>query len=343
MQKNPKIVIFGSGVIGSCVGGWVAQHYDNIWFYDKPEVLDQLEKDGITLYEGGKPENVEKVSVQVIRDIKDLADADVIAVGVKNYSLEPVAQLIKNVTGDKPIILAMQNGLHNQKVLPSYFSKVIYCVVSFNAWLDEPGVFGFQKKGPLEWGTLANDLQKEMKIIAGIFNKGVPTIITDRISDAAHCKLVINLTNSLTTLIGQSENGVSDMAIFQKLLSNQLYEGVQILKTAGIKEVKLGGMPPWLLITAGAKLPRLISGPLFKKNVKKMVISSMAQDIIQRGSGDSELETINGYMLELAEKVGHPAPWNKAIYNLCKSEFSKTKFKPMDVKEVWAKIEPLVQ
>lgn len=343
MQDNPRIVIFGSGVIGSTVGGWVAGHYDNIWFYDKPEVLDHLEKNGLTLYEGGQASSRTQVKVNVMRDLKDAADADLIVVGVKNYSLDGVAGYIKDTLGDK-LILAMQNGLENQQILPRYFSKVIYCVVSYNAWMDEPGVFGYQKRGPLEWGTLDNSLQEEQKTLAAIFNKGLPIDLVDRISDAAHCKLVLNLTNSTTTLIGLGQQAVSDMGVFQTLLSNQLYEGLQVLKAAGVREVKLGGMPPWLLITAGAKLPRMISGPLFKKNVKKMVISSMAQDVIQnRGQGATELESINGYLLELAKKVGHPAPWNQAIYDLCKEEFGKEKFVPMDVKEVWELVRPKLQ
>jgi ketopantoate reductase len=85
----------------------------------------------------------------------------------------------------------------------------------------------------------------------------------------------------------------------------------------------------------GSHLPRAISKGLFEKNVKKMVISSMAQDIIQRGSHDSELESINGYILELAKKHNIPAPFNQAIYDLSKQEFAKEKFEPLDVEEVW--------
>jgi ketopantoate reductase len=75
---------------------------------------------------------------------------------------------------------------------------------------------------------------------------------------------------------------------------------------------------------------------MFKKNVKKMVISSMAQDIIQRGADASELDTINGYLLDLAKKHGAPAPYNQAIYDLCVREFGKDKFEPMDPADVWA-------
>ena len=336
MKDNPKIEIFGSGVIGSTVGGWIAPHHDELYFFDMPKVVDALNKNGITLYEGGKEGERETVQVKTISDLSQAKDTDAVVVAVKNYSLDAVAKKIKDAIGDGPIIIAMQNGLLNQEILPKYFSKVIYCVVSYNAWADDPGVFGYQKRGPLEWGTLDNSLLDEQRTLAAVFDRGVPVVLTDRISDAAHCKLVLNLSNSLTTLIGHTYKPVTDMKLFQKLLSNLLYEGVKIVKAAGVREVKLGGLPPWVLIRIGATLPYAVAAPMFKKNVKKMVISSMAQDIIQRGADASELDTINGYLLSLAKKHGAPAPYNQAIYDLCVREFGKDKFEPMDLADVWA-------
>ena len=142
----------------------------------------------------------------------------------------------------------MQNGVENQAILPKYFSKVIYCVIGYNAWFAGPGVVGYQKKGPLIFGTKNNELMTETAAIAALFNRGVETVVVDHIQDAAHSKLIINLTNSLTTLIGHGFRDISDYGLFQKLLSNLLYEGVRVVKAAGFKECKIGGMPPWLLM-----------------------------------------------------------------------------------------------
>jgi 2-dehydropantoate 2-reductase len=338
-KENPKIVFFGAGVIGGSVGGWIAPHYDNLFFLDQGEMAKALKEKGLTLYWGDEPNKKENIKVKVLDGIEQAADADVIVIGVKNYSLEPVAKLIKEKTGDRPIILSMANGIFNQEILPQYFSKVIYCVVSYNGWMDEPGVIGFQKKGPLIIGTPDNRLQEQMKQIADIFNRGVETVITPHLQDAVHCKIVINLTNSVTTLVGHKFQEISDPAAFQKVLTNLLYEGKEIIKAAGHQECKLGGMPSWTTFWIGAKLPRLITKPIFEKNVKKMVLSSMAQDVLQRGGRTTELDSINGYIVKLAEKVGMKAPVNRTILEMCRREFAKPDFKPLDVKEVWAAIE----
>lgn len=355
-SRNPKIVFFGAGAVGGSVGAWVASRYDNTAFLDQGPIADAIRERGITTYCADEPEKKENVRVKVIGGLKEAASADVIAVAVKNYSLDAVAKAIRAEAGDKPVIVAMQNGAENQKVLPRYFTKVIYCVIGYNAWLDEPGVVGYQKKGPLVFGTPDNSLQEEMRILAEIFNRGVETVIVDHLQDAVHSKLIINLANSLTTLVGHKFRPISDMALFQKLLSSLLLEGVRIARAAGYHECKIGGMPPWRTIWMVAKLPRLITGGMFDKNADRMVMSSMAQDIIQRPAAalarpvargtatspsrgpDSELETINGYFLALAERYGMDVPYNRAVYELCRREFAKPRFEPMDVREVWEQV-----
>jgi 2-dehydropantoate 2-reductase len=338
MKKDMNIVFFGAGAIGQSVGGWIAPHHGNTYFLDRGDVARTMKEKGITLFEQNKKDKKNHVTVKVIDDIGEAGNADIIVLGVKNFSLDGVSKMIKDRVGDRPIVIAMQNGVENQKILPKYFSKVIYCVIGYNAWIEEPGVAGYQKKGPLVFGTRNNELMEEMEEIADLFNRGVETIVVDHLQDAAHSKVIINLTNSLTTLIGHGFQPVSDESLFQKLLTNLLYEGTMIAKAAGYRECKIGGMPPWIMMKLGATLPQFITRGMFRKNAKKMVMSSMAQDIIQRGGHDSELETINGYMLELAGKNNIHAPYNRTIYDLCKREFSKQKFRPIDVKEVWTEV-----
>ena len=125
---------------------------------------------------------------------------------------------------------------------------------------------------------------------------------------------------------------------FQKILSNLTYEGVKVVKAAGYNEFSIGNMPSWFLMTIVAKLPTFLTRRIFQEKLKKMVISSMAQDVIQKRSGDSELDTINGQIVKLAEKNNIDIPFNKSIYELCKVEFAKDEFVPMSLIDVWDKI-----
>ncbi|HQJ07861.1 MAG TPA: 2-dehydropantoate 2-reductase [Deltaproteobacteria bacterium] len=338
--RDLKIAFFGTGAIGASVGGWVAPFHRETYFVDQGKTLEALKTGGITLYQGNdKNGTLTNVPVKVIEDLSELRSMDVIVIGVKNYSLEAVARLIREYAREDVIIVSMANGTDNQKILPKYFSRVIYCIVSYNAWMDQPVTVGYQKKGPLVLGTPDNTLRTEMNTIADIFNQGVETVVTEHLQDAVHSKIIVNLTNSLTTLVGHGFRELSDFDTFQRLLTNTLYEGVRIVKAAGYSECKLGGMPSWSLLKAAALLPRPLMRPLFKKNVSKMVISSMSQDIIQRGGTSSELDSLTGYILNLARQNRIKAPYNEAIYELGKEHFSRPGFKGMDVKEVWEEVQ----
>ncbi len=100
----------------------------------------------------------------------------------------------------------------------------------------------------------------------------------------------------------------------------------------------MGGMPGWLFIAAAAKLPRALTRPLFVRNLRKMVMSSMAQDVVRRHSPETELDVINGYILELAAKCGVSVPCNQAVYELCREAFSAPAFQPLDMRTVWERV-----
>lgn len=337
-KTDPCIVVFGSGAIGCTIGSWIAPHYKDTYMFDKAEIADAIKEKGLLVYQQGEKDSTERISVNAVSDLSKIPNPDIIIISVKNYSLDTVAKLIKEKVTNEPIIIAMQNGVENQKILPKYFSKVVYAVICYNAWLDEPGVVGYQKKGPFVLGTLYNELQDEMKTVYDIFNRSVETLITENIQDAAHTKMIINLTNSITTLIGLGYKEISDMRLFKKILVNMNYEGIQIVKAAGYKECKKGSFIPWSSIIASKKLPDFITDGIFKKNIKKMVLSSMGQDVLLRKSTDTEIDTLNGYFIKLADTYGVKAPYNRAIYKLCKDKFLKPGFEPMDVEKVWDSI-----
>ena len=114
-----------------------------------------------------------------------------------------------------------------------------------------------------------------------------------------------------------------------------MYEGIKVLQAMGVKEYKAGDMPTWSKIKASATLPDFITMGIFKKSLAKMVLSSMAQDILQRKAGISELDSLLGEFVRLADEHKVPAPYNKAVYRLCKEEFKKPDFKPLTEEQVW--------
>ena len=337
MTQN--ILLIGAGAVGSAVAAWLAPKHNNLYVFDRPQTLAAIAENGITAYWQQQKNQGETITVNTIANLADGPKPDVILLCVKNYSLDGLSQAILAAYGkaavDNCIVVGLQNGVENQHILPQYFNNIVYGIVTFNAWLDAPGIVGYQAKGPFIFGTPDNHNQASVLAITELFNQAVVAVASTHFQDAALCKMILNLTNSLTTLTGVGYREIDDMSLFQRILSRLTYEGVKIVKAAGFKECQVGDTPGWHLIKASALLPQFLTRGFFKRNVKKMVLSSMAQDVILHGRGNTELRDINGYLLTLAERHNIAAPYNQAIYQLCQKRFAQETFEPMSVKAVW--------
>ncbi|MEJ2295197.1 MAG: 2-dehydropantoate 2-reductase N-terminal domain-containing protein [Candidatus Lokiarchaeota archaeon] len=101
-------------------------------------------------------------------------------------------------------MLALQNGVDNLTILPKYFSKIVYGVIVMSAWRDKPGVFGNRGKNQIVIGTPNNQNQDLIEKVFTILNPSFPITKSSRYLDAAYSKLVLNIANSIFTLIEQN-------------------------------------------------------------------------------------------------------------------------------------------
>lgn len=336
---DPKILLIGPGAIGGTVAAWVAENYPAAFVMAHGETLAALRANGLTTYRFDAPEQTRRsVRVAAVERPSDVPDAVVVVLAVKNYSLEAVARQVKDEMGDRPIVVSIANGIDNQRVLPKLFGKVIYGIASYNARREAPGVIGYQRKLPLLIGTLDNSLGEEMKLVQSILTRGCATEIVDRMQDAIHSKIVINLTNALDALVGRGTRPLSNPAIFQTLLTQTLWEGVRTIRAAGHREYRVPGMPRFALLQLAATLPGFLTRPLFKRELSAMRMSSMTQDVMLRAANDTELESITGYIVQLAAAHGVSVPYNRAILRLGRERFREG-FTPLACEDVFAAVE----
>lgn len=326
-----KIVFVGVGAIGGSVAAWVAEKRAEVYCHDRPEVMAAIARDGIRHYDGAAgPSTARAVMVKTMPSLEGLGPDDVLVFGVKNFILDAVAGQAAAACGGRPLAISMANGLENQDILPRHFRRAAFAVVGYNAWLDGPGLIGWQNRGPLVLGTPDNSLRAELDEVAAIFSEGLEAEVSDRIVDAAHSKLVVNLINTITTLVGQGYRQIDDVPSMQRLVSRTLYEGVRVVEAAGHREYHVGNMPGFGKIRASATLPAFLTRGMFKKSLAKMVKSSMSQDVILRGGTSTELESLTGYVVRLAASTGVPAPYNAGLYRIAKEAFAQPGFEPYE-------------
>ncbi len=333
----------GAGAIGSSVTGWVAPKYDKLHLLARGESADIIRKQGLKFYLKGEQASAVPIPIKIIESLKEISPPDIMVIAVKNYDLESTAASLREQLGThQPIIVALQNGIENQRVLPKYFAKIIYSVVCFNAWRDEPGKIGHQKHGYLILGTPLNDLQTEQQQVAAILNMGMICTLTNRLEDAVHCKLSTNLSNALAALIGFQELPMASFDAFTHMIAKLIWEGITVIKANGFKEHKLGNLPSWRALRMSATLPAVLISALYRfRALEEVGLNSTAQDLLA-GKTTTELESLNGYMLTLAKKAGLSMPINQAVYEIAKERFGPN-FQPMTKRELLTDIHKRLQ
>jgi 2-dehydropantoate 2-reductase len=339
VDEKLSFVVVGAGAIGSSVTGWIAPKYDRLFLLARGESAEAIKNEGLKFYLKGEEANAAPIGVKVVESLSDVSNPDIIVIAVKNYDLEATAATLRMQLGThQPIVVALQNGVENQRVLPRYFTRIIYGVVCFNAWRDAPGRVGHQKRGNIILGTVRNDFQAEQQQVAAILRLGLDCNLTDRLQDAVHCKLAVNLTNALTALVGFQEQSNRFSGALAHMSSRLIWEGIQVIKANGFKEHELGGIPSWSAIRISAMLPGFVTSIFYRFAVREELgPNSTAQDL-SAGKITTELEYLNGYMLNLAQKAGLPMPINQAIYEIAKERFGP-RFQPMAETELLAAIQ----
>jgi len=329
-----NIVIYGAGSIGSTIGGWITPSYSNVYLIARGEHAKAMKEHGLTLCEAGNSK-LETIAVNLVNDLKEISNVKVIVLTVKNYDLREAAKDIYSKLGDEATIFALQNGVENQHILPNYFSKVIYGIVGYSAMILKPGVIKYQSRGPVYLGTIDNEIKHSIEEICHTFNQGFETEITRRFQDTVHCKIVLNLTNALFTLIGLNYQKISSYNKLATIASKLVNEGINIIQKAGYKEYPMKNYPSWRTLLLGLKLPPFIRTHVLRKTLKHAIVNSMGQDVLLKRKKNTELESLNGYIINMASSLGIEALYNLTLYKICKREFNRSDFQPLSIKEVW--------
>lgn len=333
-----SLLLVGPGAVGAPLAAWLADSGHHVEVLARGAHADRLARGGIRWSVRGDGSGTTRV--HVVRSLAEAQRPDAVLFAMKSSGLVTAADAVKEALGADVLAIGLQNGLTAHEVLVPRFPRTCFGIVHFNGVVADDGTFVCQSKGPVlvtrgPW-TRHEDLERA----AAIFTPAVRTVTSPFGRDAALCKMVINLTGSLTALVDFPRVPPDDRDAFQRLLATLLYEGVEVLRAEGVREVRVPGTPPWRLLEASAKLPRALTRPVFEKNLAKMQKSSLAQDL-ERGLtvDETELEAIHGALLALADRAKVRVPVMRTVYRLCDARMAERPFVPMRVSEVARAVE----
>jgi 2-dehydropantoate 2-reductase len=286
-----KIYILGAGAIGSSCGAMLLKRNDVMLIGDKKHV-DAINEKGLTV-KGGM-EDVLRIKADT--QIKEIPPNTLIILTTKVHDSQKALEGLVKLLREDTTILILQNGVGNEELVKAVVgdkSHVERGVLHFGAEFLRPGEVTIMKG----WVVLGNN--EKGREIAKLFNEsGLDTKVTDNLKKDVWNKLVINcLINPLTAILEIRDYEIVSPSL-DRLRHGIVRECIEVAKAEGvIFEDDLADI-----------IDKEISG---LKNY-----SSMHQDLMK--GKRTEIDFLNGKIVEIGRKHGISAPINETLVSLIK-------------------------
>jgi len=296
-----RILVFGAGALGSFVGGVLAQKYD-VTLYGREKKVHIIRESGLRIT--GKTEIMVKPKIAFrLNDLKG-QEFDLIILTVKAYDTERAMEIIKEIIGKNSAVLSLQNGLDNEFRIAEIIGeeRTLGGVTSHGITFMEPGHVHHAGTGETVIGELnKKETERTKKIGLALTSVGINTRTSTNIQSEIWTKGIVNAGINPLTAITRLKNGyLLEIPLLTKLLESTCQECITVANKAKMDLLKCDIIKK-------------------TKNVARLTAenkSSMLQDI-ERGKR-TEIDTINGKIVEIGRMRGVETPINSALVALVK-------------------------
>lgn len=308
MRTSPfeHIVVVGAGAVGSFFGAMLARAGHRVTLIGRPAHVQAIQSKGLQL-ELAKSAGVETVRMPATTDFAVLATADLVLLCVKATDTEMAAQSMAAVVPPHAIIMSLQNGVDNAARIASTLpNPVIPTVVYVATEIAAPGCVKHHGRGELIIGTMQpSRLDRATASLADIvvlFDRAqVPVRLSPDVMTDLWSKLLVNcVLNAISGLTQTSYGALSAV------------QAIQTTQTALVREVVAVARADGTHLDEFAAMQAVQNVCNTMANQK----SSTAQDMARRKT--SEIEHLNGFVVQRGLALGIPTPLNQALYALVK-------------------------
>jgi 2-dehydropantoate 2-reductase len=308
-----RICIAGAGSIGCFVGGMLAAAGRDVALFARPRIIDEVSRHGLRLTGFDGLDRVLPAAGLLLSDDPAIfGDARIILVTVKSDDTAGIAGLIALYAPEDAVIVSLQNGVGNvealQQRLPRH--RVLGGMVPFNVVAMGEGRVHRATSGDV---VIARDDATAQAL-------SVPHLhvrATDDMAGVQWGKLIVNLNNALNALSGLPLREQLMQREWRALFSDQMVEGLRVLKACGIRPksptpLPLALTPPLL------RMPDTLFSALLGRTMKidPHARSSMWEDL-QRGRR-TEIDHLQGVIVHRAAQHGLFVPLALRITELVK-------------------------
>jgi 2-dehydropantoate 2-reductase len=312
-SSTPKILVYGAGAIGGYLGGTLLAAGLDVTLLGRERIQSTFGAQGLTLTDfEGREAVLDAGTVPFCTTLANQQPVDIVLLTVKCTGLEQAAKDLAPWVHPETLVVCCQNGIGTREIVAAHLEAVtISAMVAFNvAWPD---------KARLHRGTDGKLILQDHPGVAPLIDAwrtmGVPAGTTDRFTDVAWGKLMLNLNNAVNALAGVPLLEQLNDRNYRTVLSRCQRELLSALRKAGIRPALLTKAPPFLI-------PWILLLPnwLFKIVARQMLEidplarSSMWEDL--ESGRKTEIDFLNQAVVELAFQQGLTAPVNERLVEI---------------------------
>lgn len=310
-----NVLVIGSGSVGIGLAASMKSQGANISIYAKGETAKAINENGIErcgLFTHYKFENNE---IDVYEDYCELENDnyDYIFICSKTTANEDIASNLnehKRILKQNCKIIIFQNGFGNDEYYLKYFTKkqvfsarVITGFRRPKRHVSEVTVY----TEPILIGSLQHENPKDLQEIADMITKsGINCELTHEVDRYLWAKMLYNCAlNPLGAILDVNYGKLTENEYSKEIMNRIIDEIFEVIKASGYSTL-------W-------NSPNEYRDLFYSKLVPDTYehISSTHQDIQRKIK--TEIDSLNGKVIELGEKNNVDVTTNKIIYNLIKS------------------------
>lgn len=308
-----KVAVLGCGAIGGLFLGYLSEESPDVVGVVKDYQLESLLREGL-IVESDRVKSIYKVNV--VSQLKEKVDLAIFASKIDDLETLIKANLeyLKDAT-----VISTQNGVSADYILSKYFpeEKIISGIIMFGATFHRPNRVIHHFKGSLTVGNIFDKEVANLKEIIDFLKFGFDLSTSSKIKGAKYLKLFINLNNCLPAILGLSMQDTFCNLDVAKIAIKLNKEAYDIVKKSGIELADLPTYPKARLeglVSLNTEEAASIFSKLMTSLSKEPLYGSILQSI--KNNKLTEIDYINGAIVDLAAKNDLGAPKNKKIVHL---------------------------
>jgi 2-dehydropantoate 2-reductase len=322
-----KVSFLGAGAIGAMFGALLRRSQNNLdvhlivrGAFGEAAIRNQY-------VEIVGPWGKEKVPVHCSSDCNDIARSDIVFVTVKSQDTRSILEEAKPYLGDA-IVVSIQNGI-NDATFDDFVPRnhQVMGMTTTNMAVVQPGQVSMQLDGTtLFGGPHGSPAHEASHRVANLFqNLRVPGLsfgVHENILGIRYNKLAINALGYASCLSNSNFiNEAIGSANWRRYVGKPIIrECRSILEKADIRMERIPGRSDLSRIERLMSLMEIpLLGTVLRTTIRRRfekspIVFSLLQDL-RRGKL-TEVDSINGQFVALAQQIGCEAPINQAIVSL---------------------------